>query len=320
MVAFTVHGGTWGCRLLLSADAAVATPGFRKPASPNYSSSDVCPERCSVSGPSTGNWSVYPDFKQSRKCKETMFYDFSLYDDVDNKSDNHRIHACSSFGPDFSNMPAFAVRIASTESVDVEFEIGWWNEGFGLAGSATERPFIIYRQSDQATIGLYIGQGLLNQGISQPALKLFHDNLENLSLSTPTLSMQLCGPHYDSAHIFGIMATSDGMFAPIQDAIKSWANATCPLLLLIDLLTLGSLGTLGPFFNTSLKKHAWFIKKGSTTIAKDVLPGGKEPKWTPEAQDEFSAYMGQVIFGWANITSLAAESLFDGSDESINTI
>ncbi|THC88729.1 hypothetical protein EYZ11_011829 [Aspergillus tanneri] len=231
--------------LLLSANGAVATPGFRNSASPSYRSAEVCPERCSVSGPSTGNWSVYPNFKQIKKCKQTMFYDFSLYDPVDDQAKNHKIHACSSFGPDFSQIPALGARIASVESVDVKFEMGWWKEGFGLATSglrslvkqirqyaenghgAADRPFIIYGQSGQATIGLYIGQGLLNQGLSESALKIFQDNLENLNVSTPSLAMQLCEQNYDSTHIFGVMAISSGTFTPIQDAIKSWANATC---------------------------------------------------------------------------------------------
>lgn len=170
-----------------------------------------------------------------------MFYDFSIHDQVDDPSSNHRIHACSSFGPDFSNLPdQSTARLASTQLSDVQFEIGWWDEGFGLAASGirslvsqirmyadhgheefTDRPFIIFGQSGHATIGLYIGQGLLSQGLSTSALKLFEDNLNNLNASTPALAMQLCGPDYDSTHIFGIMATSNGTFAPIQHAIKT---------------------------------------------------------------------------------------------------
>ncbi|KAF4228068.1 hypothetical protein CNMCM6805_002454 [Aspergillus fumigatiaffinis] len=239
--SLTAALATVGVSLLLFTNGATATPGFRNAAGPSYRSSDVCPERCCVSGANTGNWSVYPDFKQIRKCKQAMFYYFS----VDDKDVNHKIHACSSYGPDFGGIPASAARIASTQSVDVECEMGWWSEGFGLAASglrslvkqlsvyaenghgATDRPFIIYGQSGQATIGLYIGQGLLNQGLGASALKIFHDNLENLNVSTPTLAMQLCKSEYDSTHIFGIMATSRGTFTPIQDAIKSWANATC---------------------------------------------------------------------------------------------
>ncbi|KAJ6140241.1 hypothetical protein N7471_006727 [Penicillium samsonianum] len=243
--SFTTALRAVGVGLLLAANGAVATQGFKSSASPGYNSIDVCPERCSVSGPNTGNWSVYPDFKKIKKCKETMFYEFSLYDPVDNRDVNHKIHACSSFGPDFSEIPASTMRVASGKFVDVEFEVGWWEEGFGLATSglrslvkqvrhyvekghgATDRPFIMYGQSGQATVGLYIGQGLLNQGLAQSALKLFQDNMDNLTVSAPSLAMQLCEQNYDSTHIFGIIATSNGTFTPIQEAIKSWSNATC---------------------------------------------------------------------------------------------
>ena len=240
---FTVALGALG--FLLSVDRALAKPGFRLTSSPTYRNFEVCPERCSISGPNTGNWSVYPNFKQIKKCKQTMFYDFSLYDQVDEQAVNHRIHACSSFGPDFSKLPVSTARIAFAESVDVHFEIGWWDEGFGLAAAglrslikqmrqyadhgygATDRPFIMFGQSGQATIGLYIGQGLLNQGISASALKMFEDNLANFNVSTRSSAMQLCGPDYDSPHIFGVMVASNAMFAPIQAAVKTWANGRC---------------------------------------------------------------------------------------------
>jgi hypothetical protein len=172
-------------------------------------------------------------------------YDFSLYDPVDDKDVNHKIHACLLYGPHFRGILASAARIASTQSVDVEFEMGWWTEGFGLAASGlrslvkqlsvyaenghgpTDRLFMIYGQSGQATIGLYIRKGLLNQGLGISALKIFHDNLENLNVLTPTLAMQLCKPEYDSMYIFGIMAISRGTFTSIQDAVKLWANTTC---------------------------------------------------------------------------------------------
>ncbi|KAK4032856.1 killer toxin subunits alpha/beta [Parachaetomium inaequale] len=76
-------------------------------------------------------------------------------------------------------------------------------------------------------IRLDIGQGLLNQGVSKSALKMLHYSMENLNVSTPSLAMQLCGPGYTSTHTFGVMVASNGVFAPIQKAIQTWANGTC---------------------------------------------------------------------------------------------
>ncbi|GLA49848.1 hypothetical protein CBS147343_3007 [Aspergillus niger] len=118
-------------------------------------------------------------------------------------------------------------------------------------------------------------------------------------------------------------------FAPIPpQEDNTWLN------ILIDMITLGALGTAGPLFNTMLKNHAWFAGSAldnakdttmtllgqGTTTAKDVLPPGDKAKWTPEGQDEFSAYLGQVVYGWSNITSQALEDLFSGTNESMNAL
>ncbi|KAF5858157.1 hypothetical protein ETB97_004761 [Aspergillus alliaceus] len=96
-------------------------------------------------------------------------------------------------------------------------------------------------------------------------------------------------------------------------------------------------GNCWSVFNTILKKHDWFAGKTgsaldnakdtamtlivqSTTIAKDALPGGDAASWKPEKQDEFSAYLGQIVYGWANITSLALKDLFSGSDVAIDAL
>jgi hypothetical protein len=122
----------------------------------------------------------------------------------------------------------------------------------------------------------------------------------------------------------------ENKFAPIPpEEDKTW------LLLLIDLLTLGTLGTAGPFFNTALKTLPYFLGKSGaldnlkdttmtlvgqgTTIAKDLIPG-KDEKWNPASQDMFTNYMGQVIQGWANISSLAVTKLFNGDKNSIKKL
>ncbi|KAJ4259837.1 hypothetical protein NW757_001787 [Fusarium falciforme] len=174
-----------------------------------------------------------------------MFYAFSLYDPVDDGSTGHRIHACTSFGPDFSQLPNSTAVALSFAPVNASYEIGWWDEDFGLATSgirsitkqarrylahghgATDKPTIMFAQSGQATIGLYVGQGLQSQVIGSSALKLFEDNLANLNATTPTLAMQFCGPDLGGAHSFGLMVTSNASFGSLQNAVQSWANGTC---------------------------------------------------------------------------------------------
>ncbi|KAL4924788.1 uncharacterized protein BDV17DRAFT_273543 [Aspergillus undulatus] len=126
-----------GVALLSCTQGASAAKDYsRNSASPSYRGSDICPERCLTSGPSTGNWSAYPSLDRIAKYHDTMLYSFSLYDPVNEGGLNHRIYTCSSSGPDFNILPAdLAVRTASTaaQSVDVKLEMGWFKEGFGLA-------------------------------------------------------------------------------------------------------------------------------------------------------------------------------------------
>jgi hypothetical protein len=241
----TLSWFTAAVALWLSADGVMAKPRLRLSSSPNYRNFNQCPQRCADAGPNTGNWSAYPSFKSVSRCEQTMFFDFSLYDPVDDPSRNHNLFACSSFGPDFDKLPATAAKSTGVENpVDVHFEIGYWNEGFGLAVSsvrslikqmrayaerghgATESPFMMFGRIGQASVGLYIGEGLQNQGLVD-GMKMFEDRLQDLNFSTPSLAMQLCGPEYDSTHTFGLMITSNGTFAPIQDALKAWDKSQC---------------------------------------------------------------------------------------------
>ena len=50
----------------------------------------------------------------------------------------------------------------------------------------THKPVILYGRAGLASIGVYIGQGLLRQGLgqSQSALRSFGDNFNNLNVTT----------------------------------------------------------------------------------------------------------------------------------------
>ncbi|KAK8074334.1 chitinase [Apiospora phragmitis] len=126
----------------------------------------------------------------------------------------------------------------------------------------------------------------------------------------------------------------ENKFAPIPaEEDNTW------LLLLIDLITVGTLSAAGPFFNSFLKRLPYFVAKEaagspafdnlkdttmnligqSTTIAKDLL-STKGSDWTAEKQDSFTNYMGQTITGWGNVTSVGLAQVFNGSDASLDIL
>ncbi|KAL2132723.1 hypothetical protein VTI74DRAFT_3433 [Chaetomium olivicolor] len=217
---------------------------------------DFCPERYAVSGPSTGNWSIYPNFKIIKRCQQTMFYDFSLYDPVDDPDINHRIQACSSFGPDFDNMllGSMAAKIVeSANSIDVEFELGWWHEGFGLAKAAI--------QSLVEQIREYIdyGHGASDRPFILYALRTFQDNFDTLDVTTPSLAMQLCGQNYDSTHVFGVVANATCLLFLRSKNFPGKATFTTPLLngtLTNSILTNSTVRARHNTYTRSLNMHA----------------------------------------------------------------
>lgn len=86
-----------GLLLALSNAGSALGYDFRHPVSPGYRpASDVCPKRCADAGSDSANWPAYRGFNQLVHCPETMFYDFSLLDDVDDRGAPHRIFACTS--------------------------------------------------------------------------------------------------------------------------------------------------------------------------------------------------------------------------------
>lgn len=57
----------------------------------------------------------------------------------------------------------------------------------------------------------------------------------------------------------------------------------------------------------------------STIIAKDLLLS-EQAEWTPEKQDAFSNYMGQVINEWGIVTDYANRKIFNGDEDTTNVL
>lgn len=235
--------GALSIGLLLSADVVSARSAARLPASPGYRGRDACPSRCSIAGPNPSNWSVYHNFDQFQSCDHTLFYQFSLYDEVDDPHSLHRISACTSFGADWTNLPPSTADAVVVE-VNATYEAGWWSGGpLAAAGIRTvsrqmrqylahgygpsSRPLLLFGQSGQATVGLYVGEGLQREGVGLFALNTLENSTLSLDVHIGALAMQLCGPDYDGDHVFGLIATSNGSFTAVQDALRSWSNAEC---------------------------------------------------------------------------------------------
>ncbi|KFY31336.1 hypothetical protein V493_01199 [Pseudogymnoascus sp. VKM F-4281 (FW-2241)] len=123
----------------------------------------------------------------------------------------------------------------------------------------------------------------------------------------------------------------ENKFAPVSpEPDNTW------LLVLIDLLTLGTLSAAAPFCNSVLKKLPHFHEKGntfdnskdttltmigqSTTIAKDLLSLEGSP-WTPGKQDAFS----RIIWARPSMAGLMflllhSGEIFNGTEDAIDLL
>lgn len=237
-------GAAYG--LLLIADGVSGSRGNRFGGSPGYRNFDRCPKRCADAGTDPTKWTYYHSQDQFKSCPLTVFQAFSIYDDVDDSFKHHGIYACSSYGPDFKNLPTVnSLALSTAESINATFELGWYDDGYRTAASeirsavkqlrqyleggygSTKAPQVLYVRSGRASVGVYIGQGLQNEAFSATALKSLEDNLRSFNASSQAVAMQFCQPDYTSEHIFGLFATSNSSFAPIQQALQTWSNSTC---------------------------------------------------------------------------------------------
>lgn len=236
--------------LLLSVDLALAAgvkPALRNPASPGYLGRNAaCPVACNIAGPNPSNWSLYHNFDQLRSCHQTLFYDFSLYDQVDDPETLHRLHACTSYGSDWSSLPR-PKSAPAVESVNSTYSLGWWSEGAlavsdidsissqmrsylksqPVATKSTKRNTFLFARSGSATVGIYLGKGLQSEQVGSFALNALADKLHTLNINSGSVAMQLCDPNRNNAHTFGIFASSNGSFTPVQNAMKTWSNGSC---------------------------------------------------------------------------------------------
>lgn len=182
--------------------------------------------------------------------QSVSFYSFSFYDPVDDPDSFHRIHTCNSFGPDWATLPVNTSNLAlqskdAPAPVNGTYQIGFWPSSEGLSVSpslatlvkqlrqylsnefgAVNRPTITFASYGSSSVGLYVGQGLQSQGVGDVALAYLERSIagSNASLGA-SVAMQFCEPGQTSHHVSGLIATGNGTFAAVQEALTSCSKA-----------------------------------------------------------------------------------------------
>jgi len=228
---------------------------------PSFRGIDDCPSSCIQAGPSPGNWSLYHNLDQLSNCPETLFFDVSLLDPVDNSASLHRLYTCSVGGGDWTYQPTPSRLVPAVETKEI-YKLGWWTYNPDLISStkgkasvtsivalsremrqyltnghaAINRPQILFARIGNVVMGLYIGKELQNQGTGKAALGALERSLSskfgNLAAvagasNADGIAMQLCSPDSDADHIFGLVATTNGTFTTVQNSLLSLSKAGC---------------------------------------------------------------------------------------------
>ncbi|KAL7939413.1 glycoside hydrolase family 18 protein [Trichoderma chlorosporum] len=202
-------------------------------------------------------------------------YSFSFLDPVDDPDELHRIYACTSFGPDWGNLPANASSLNSQSAkapapVNGTYQIGSWPSAPGSLVSSSlptlanqirqylsnefgpaDRPTVLFASYGSTSVGLYIGQGLQSQGIGSTALAYLEKTIATSSAAhSATVAMQLCMPGQTSHHVFDLIATGNGTFTAVQNALRSWSKAECLTFPVVQNAT-GTIPLVTPLFTPS---------------------------------------------------------------------
>ncbi|KAI0868461.1 hypothetical protein GGS24DRAFT_482282 [Hypoxylon argillaceum] len=228
---------------------------------PSFRGIDDCPSSCVQAGPSPGNWSLYHNLDQLSNCPETLFFDVSLSDPVDDPANLHRFYTCSVGGGDWTHQPNLRPAVPAVQTKET-YELGWWTSDLSLISSVrgqanvagivalsreirgyltnghavVDGPETVFARIGNVVMGLYIGKALQNQGTGAAALGALERSLSS-KFGNPTamarassadgIVMQMCSPDSDADHIFGIVATTNGTFATIQNSLSSLSKAGC---------------------------------------------------------------------------------------------
>jgi len=231
--------------ILYSSSLALADEAASQPGSPSYQGKDLCPAHCDVAGPVSSNWFVYHNLDQLQRCPQQLFLDFSIYDQIDDPTVLHRLRACTMWGVDWENVPAIWNPTPAT-TVNATYQLGWWNADSTVTGTVghahslawqmqtyfanghgpTNRTAIVFGLSGNATLGVYLGKALQNEGMGEVALKNFAATISTIGISGG-LAMQLCGSGRDADHVFGVIVAINGTFAAVQSAMQLWSKAEC---------------------------------------------------------------------------------------------
>ncbi|KAK2816782.1 hypothetical protein FQN49_007989 [Arthroderma sp. PD_2] len=228
--------------LACMADLVASTLPMRDLSSPQE---QACPEMCRVAGMNPANWTVVAGFDQLSACSRPILMDFSL--DIPT-TERQFIRTCDTWGTYYYHTPAPSIRVASEEETSSVAPQLAWSPAGSMSTRAGHRAItaaeeiqshlqraptawdktVLFSAFGGATVGVYIGENILNPSVADNLFKPFMDKIRTVGIdSSKSALLQVCGQNRTGDQTFGVIASANSDLSTVQAAVKSWVNATC---------------------------------------------------------------------------------------------
>ncbi|KAG6006524.1 hypothetical protein E4U21_006978 [Claviceps maximensis] len=237
-----------------------------------------CPEPCYKLGPNPSNWTVFSDVKLIGGCARPVLLDFSLY------STSHNgiyVRSCDAWGAYYYFTPPAVISAApDEEKTNVTAQLAWSPNPDASASSYTAitllqelqyqvqrsttpwEKTILFGAFQDVTVGIYIGDNMLNPGAVDTLFEPLIDKLFAVGIgSSKAAALQVCDEKRTSDLTFGVIVVANRNLAHVRGAVEIWSKSNC-------------LNTTNTNFAESVKLENFPIRIKPRSVAPHVLPSG----------------------------------------------
>lgn len=211
-------------------------------------SRSLCPQICSDTGiDDASGWFQYHSTDRLSLCNATMLLDFQLTNSLNDPDTRVNIAACTADlvsskttatkdcvldGVQQSNV-TLSLQLASSDAtsqtlgrmsnlVDALTQM----RAHSMLKTAGCDETILFSQSGDIAVGVYVGSGLAGQRVVPPVLDQLSAYAQSVDSLPENLVVQLC--HNTSArYSMGIFTNANGDLGAVQLGLQKWKNGTC---------------------------------------------------------------------------------------------
>ncbi|KAJ3478842.1 hypothetical protein NLG97_g8468 [Lecanicillium saksenae] len=198
-----------------------------------------CPQKCSITGAESGNWTRYHNFDHLEYCNEPMLLSLNVHNPASDNAD-FAFYACVGelSGQDQKCLPQAVSLFSNNKTVDNEHtnvSTAWSGEAAAAQDHAVDcdsaDPSISFAYLNGSYVGVYTGNEV-HEDTALDLLKQYTGDIHKDAKGNQ-LVMQICDANRTSANIVGVaIAAPDTLgdvaaLAKVQSAVQSWNLGKC---------------------------------------------------------------------------------------------